>query len=598
LSKKFLKYGCIALGLLVSLALVVLPGCGGTTGGTTPPYLHPGIFTEETIGPLDTLDPAYAYDTASGEQLTYIYETLLAYNKTSTSDFVPVLADSWSTSGTNITFHIRSGVRFSNGVDNVTAEDVEYSIERALVQDPYAGPIWMFYAPLLNMGGSRNSTGNITVTFSQIDNAVTRSGDNVTFHLCSVAWVPEFYQIMTGTWASILDKAWCVAHNDWDGTENGTNGGGHDWTYYNNPGKTDRYLYNHAMGTGPWVLPSSETGFGSSISLDANPYWWQGTPPFTNVVTKYISSWGTRQSDFVTGEADHVYVPRAYIHQLDSYNLTVYKDLKTLQCDAFYFNFNITTPSEYIFSGALDGNGIPANFFDDPNVRKGFAQAFDYATYIADALLGEGSRLGSPVVEGLPYYDNSTPLYNYNLAAANASLNAAFNGTLGSIGFKFTLAYNTGNLARQTACSLVANALASLNPKFKVLVQPLLWDTYVEGLKTGKFPMFCIGWLADYPDPDDFVVPFMASWGTFAIEQHYSNATIDALILAGENTTDPVVRQGIYTQLQYAYYNICPGIILDQPLARVYFTPYIHGFYYNPMIPGFGPLWDMTKSNP
>ena len=60
---------------------------------------------------------------------------------------------------------------------------------------------------------------------------------------------------------------------------------------------------------------------------------------------------------------------------------------------------------------------------------------------------------------------------------------------------------------------------------------------------------------------------------------------------------DPAVQQDMYIELQVRYYEDAPSIMLCQPLSRRYFTKYIHGFYFNPMIPGqAGPLYYMSKS--
>ena len=119
----------------------------------------------------------------------------------------------------------------------------------------------------------------------------------------------------------------------------------------------------------------------------------------------------------------------------------------------------------------------------------------------------------------------------------------------------------------------------------------------VPNLVTQKMPMFQIGWMADYPDPDNFVFPFMHTDGTFSHFQNYSNPEVDALIEAGKFELDPAARQDIYYELQDWYYEDAPGIMLAQGFARRYFTKYIHGFIYNPMNPVyFGPLWLMTKS--
>jgi len=53
---------------------------------------------------------------------------------------------------------------------------------------------------------------------------------------------------------------------------------------------------------------------------------------------------------------------------------------------------------------------------------------------------------------------------------------------------------------------------------------------------------------------------------------------------------DPAVQQDMYYEIQERYYQDAPGIMLVQPLGWRYFTRYIEGFYFNPMIPPAGPL--------
>ena len=65
-----------------------------------------------TIGEPETLDPALAYETAGGEIIQNVYETLVFYDGEATDKFVPQLAESWEISddGTVYTFKIRSEI--------------------------------------------------------------------------------------------------------------------------------------------------------------------------------------------------------------------------------------------------------------------------------------------------------------------------------------------------------------------------------------------------------------------------------------------------------------------------------------------------------
>jgi len=255
-------------------------------------------------------------------------------------------------------------------------------------------------------------------------------------------------------------------------------------------------------------------------------------------------------------------------------------------------------PSPYIGSGELDGNGIPVDFFTDLDVRKGFSYAFDYDTWITDALAGEGAQRASPIIEGLFGYDPTIPMYTYNLTKAEEHLKAAWGGQVWEKGFKFSLCYNTGNLARKTACEIMAENLANLNPKFQVAIQPLAWPTFLSAMNNAQFPMFLVGWLADYPHADNFAVPFMHSAGVFSGMASYGNAELDQLItdaFYADNTTEQLE---LYSEIQQYYHDNPAGIILAQTKGRRYFTGHISGFYYNPVESSYiGRAIDLTKAH-
>jgi ABC-type transport system substrate-binding protein len=265
-------------------------------------------------------------------------------------------------------------------------------------------------------------------------------------------------------------------------------------------------------------------------------------------------------------------------------------------------------PSTYIGSGALDGNGIPVDFFSDIHVRKAFCYAFDYDIYIEEALSGQGVQRGSPVVEGLYGYDPAAPMYEYDLDEAVAEMKLAWDGEAWEKGFKFTLLYNAGNLPRKTACEMVSEKWAYIGANdediadgehFQVSIQALAWPTILGKIfGTRDMPMFQIGWLPDYPHADNFIVPFMHSQGTFSYFQGYGDSALDAQIAAAFQDTNPTTQMAKYAALQQRYYDDAPGIVLAQPLARRYFTAHVTGFYYNPCETAYpGTVYNLTKAD-
>lgn len=552
------------------------PDVGATP--TKPEVKNPGTYVYATIGPWDSLDPAYAYDSASGEVLQAVYEPLISNWETeSTTEFTPILATEWTVSedGKTYRFKIREGVTFHNG-NALTPEDVEYSFERGMVQDYGAGPQWMLFEPLFGTDTHSSRTDDGLIPLEEIMSKIEVDGQWVQFNL--VAPYEPFLQILSQSWGSIVDKEWCIENGDWDGTQA-------SYEALNDPPSGGSPIQEIMNGTGPFMLERFEAGV--ETSLIRNDNYWRAPANLERVIIKVVDEWTTRRLMLEAGDADMVDVPRAHIDELEGIeNLTIYKDLPTLQNTAMFFQFAISEESTFVGSGQLDGQGIPRDFFSDVDVRKGFAYAFDYETFLADAFKNEAQQIGSPIVEGLSYYDPDAPRYALDLAKAEEHLKLAWGGQVWENGFTFTIAYNSGNLERKTACEILQQNLFSINEKFVVRIQVMQWPSLLRGMYAGLLPMFQIGWIADYPDAHNFIFPFMHSAGTFSSWQNYSNPAVDALIAAAISSASSAERASLYRQLDQIYYDEVPSVQEAQPLGRRYFRDWITGFYFNPVIPG------------
>jgi len=578
-SKRVSKVCWLLVAALIATAMV-LPACAGEEAveeeAAEIEIKTPGTFVYATIGGPDSLDPVYAYDTASGEIIQAVYETLIFYDGESTTSFVPMLATEWTISADSKTyrFKIREGVTFHDGND-LTPEDVEYSFERGMVQDYGAGPQWMLFEPLFGVGTASSRTDEGLISLDEIKSKVEVDGQWVQFNLAGP--YEPFLQILANSWGSIVDKEWCIANGDWDGTQT-------SYEALNDPPSGGSPIHAIMNGTGPFKLERWEPGI--ETSLVRNDDYWREPAQLERVLFKVVDEWTTRKLMLEAGDADCVDVPRAYIDELEGVSgLTVYKDLPTLANDAFFFQFAISPESTFVGSGQLDGNGIPLDFFTDTNVRKGIACAFDWETYLKDAMKGEAQQNGSPIVEGLSYYDPNAPRYTLDLEQAAEYFQEAWGGEVWEKGFTFTIAYNAGNLARKTACEILQENLFSINPKFTVLIQVMQWPTLLRGMYAGLLPMFQIGWMVDYPDAHNFIFPFMSSSGTFSGWQNYSNPEIDDLIAQGISAATPAERDSIYRQLDQLYFDEVPSFIIDQPLGRRYFRDWVTGWYFNPVLP-------------
>jgi peptide/nickel transport system substrate-binding protein len=671
--------------VVIILALAILSSMMAA-GFAAPPVQSPMGLVECTIegGEPATVDYSIAYDTASGELIQNMMDTLVVFNAENTNQFLPSIATNWTAAplglggrgidsglpisglafenGANqtssnatyyyrYTFEIRQGVFFQSPYNySLTPEDVAFSFQRTLLMDIYAGPQWMIQEPLLDIGadslsvsvgGQGGDLANATQVAelgALIEGAVEFNDTHVWFNLMYPGAYAPFMQILTQTWSSIQSKQWIndvaigvYGRDTWPG-------GWPDhtsWLVYHDPAYGAFPLDNPfpiMYGSGPWIVTTLDYT-NNYWSADRNEMYWEGWPAdfpllsnsrpagFVDQITvNWNFVWANRLAAFLAGDCDFCAVPRQYLAQVykggPPYDPNVpggYYPLDGIRCiyplptlavDAFFFTMSINQSTPYGPVGPADTfneSAVPTDFFGNPawgvRVRQGFAQAFDYNSFISIAYLGEADHPATAIVPCLNGYDPTVTGWSYNLTAANASLNQVGpdgNGKmLKDVGFTLTLLYNTGANPRSTAQSLLKAGIESLNPLYHVILTEVSWTTYLRAAIYQQLQMFSVGWLADYPDAHDLALPFYRTGGSFSTWQAYSNPEMDALIDQGIITPDGPARQAIYHDVQVIAVQDCPSFPIDQPVGRHFERDWVVGWYYNPVYPGiyFYNLW-------
>jgi len=445
----------------------------------------------------------------------------------------------------------------------------------------------------------------------------------VTFQLAQ-PWGP-FLATIAQTWGSIMDKEWVVEKGGWDGSCE-------TWAkYYGMASENDPFT-PIANGTGPFKLDHWTPG--QEIVLVRNDnYWrtepaWEGGPSgpakLARVVIKKVDEWGTRFAMFQAGDADWVAVNRQDVSQVDPlvgekcvWNnekgafepcevvgdgpFRLYIGFPTVSRTDVFLNFNINVPeggNPFVGSGKLDGNGIPPDFFSDPHIRKAFNYCFDWDTFIQDALVGEGIQSTGIAIPGMIGYDPNGPHYTFDLEKCTEEFKLADVDKDGkpagededdvwNVGFRMQVAYNTGNVVRQTVAEILASNLAQVNGKFQVEIVGLPWPTFLRNQRAKTLPLFISGWLEDIHDPHNWYVPYLI--GTYGRRQSLPEdavAEFKALINRGVMETDPAKRHAIYQELNQKVYDLAPQIILAVATGRRYEQRWMEGWYYNPIYPG------------
>jgi ABC-type transport system substrate-binding protein len=155
------RRGAGALALLALLLLLALTAasCGSTSRPRTPQpapdaqqILHDALFTSYTnsAGAADvaSYDPAQANDPASTALDTLIYPSLVALDAHLNVRFWAAESMEISANGLTMTFHLRSGMRFSDG-EPINAQTFAYTLNRAL--DPCVkAPLARYLYPISN----------------------------------------------------------------------------------------------------------------------------------------------------------------------------------------------------------------------------------------------------------------------------------------------------------------------------------------------------------------------------------------------------------------------------------------------------------------
>jgi len=290
---------------------------------------NPDTVTQATIGDADTLDPALAYDTASGEIIQNVYETLVFYDGIATDKFVPQLAESWETSadGKVWTFHLRSGVKFHEGGD-LTPSDVAYSFARGLLQGGYISPQWLLAEPFFGVGtddislvAGDGSAADDREAMSATDPAALvaacektkaaivadDAAGTVTFTLAQ-PWGP-FMATIAQAWGSIMDQEWVADNGGWDGSCD-------TWQNFYAMTSAEDPFTAIANGTGPYKLDHWTQG--TEIVMVRNDGYWGEPAKTERVVIQIIPEWGTRFAMLQAGDADFVDVPVENRSQADA----------------------------------------------------------------------------------------------------------------------------------------------------------------------------------------------------------------------------------------------------------------------------------------
>ena len=506
-----------------------------------------------------TLDPALTSDTSSATIVVEVFSGLVTIDQD--LNIIPDIAESWGVSGDGrtYTFHLRKDVLFHDGKP-LTAHDFKYSMERALdpatestVADLYLNDIVGAKAKL---NGSAENTIGIQVL------------DNYTLQLTIDAAKPYFLAKLTYPTAFVVDQ---------ENVESGP-----DWT-------------SRPNGTGPFRLATWDIG--ELIRLERNGLFYNGPPNLDTV--NFILSGGVGMTMYENDEIDVTGVGLADIDRVLDPTEPLNLDLK------------ITPPRYSIEYIGLNTQKEP---FDDMNVRLALSYAIN-KELIADAVL---SNLLVPAYgilpPGFPGFNDGLEGLHFDPEKAMWLMATSSYGQ-GNPEITSLLAQVEGEMDQEARLVLLnqASTLAADNLPTMILsvsggggavgldtevvlemwrrflgvdveIQQSEFATFLRDLDRRKFQMFTLGWVADYPDPQDFLDILFHSESS---NNHtaYANTEVDRLLVEARTEADVEIRISLYQQVEQIIVNEAPWIPTWYRGDRyVLIKPWVKNYALNPLI--------------
>lgn len=501
------------LPLLLTAAMVAgLAGCGSsaakeTTAAsdnnqTTAESTEAGSTTGEKIlkvqvGPdPETVDPALNSTVDGGNMILHAFEGLLTLDEN--GQLKEGQAESWETSedGLTWTFHLRDGLKWSDGTD-LTAKDFVYSWQRVCdpnVAAPYAETV-------LGMvkGYDEAVAGDITKLDVQAPDEKTVVVNLA--HPCSY-----FGELAAFATLNPVQQATVEANGDAWATS------------------ADTYISNGPFMMTEWVP-------GSHITFSKNPNYWNAEAiKLDKLEFELIEDSNAAYSAYTSGEVDMI------------------KDVPTEEIPSLQGNEEFHV--DPIIGTYYVSLNLQKEYFQDARVRKALSLAID-RNYVANTLMQgtyspasaivgpgwldtDGSSFAENANGGTPYIDNDN--FDANLEEAKKLLEEA--GYPNGEGFP-QIEYTTNDAGyHKVVAEYLQQAWAAIGIDLKVNI--VEWASFTPMRRNGEFDVARNGWVGDYTDPSNILELFCTTNGNN--DGKYTNADFDAAIEDSRVTTDATTR--------------------------------------------------------
>ncbi len=530
----------------VALGVCLMPVSAASAGGSpsssaSPAASHaPSTFVVGNTDAVDTLNPFVGFTSQDFEVYGLIYDDLMDYGQLNYSPS-PRLAVSWSHSpdGLTWTYHIRKGVKWSDGVP-LTAADVAYTFTRDI------------------RPGSTELADN-TAYVANITSAVATGPYTV------VMKVKKPTPGMNRLIVSILPE--------------------HIWK--NVPeSKVSTFANSNPVGSGPFIV--TKYAENQSISLKANPHYWGGKPGISNLIFQKFDNPSAEAFALKNGSIDFAEGLTTLLYKsLKDAPGVALNDAPSGNFDELAFNNGAAT-----VSGHPIGNGNPV--LKDINVRHAISYSMNLPQLVKRVLLGTGSPGTSVIPPIYPqfHYSPAAP-YAYNPAKAKQILTTdGWKAGPGGIRVKngkqlsLRLFIRNQSPVESQAAPYLKSWLNAIG--IKVTTSFMSDSQLTQVIGDGDYDMFVWGWGVE-PNPDFQLSVFtcgqrsVGSNGKYTpgwSDSFFCNKAYDNLYFQ-QKSLDGAARAKVVKQMQQMLYT-------DDPYSLLYYYNDTQA-YRSDLFTGFAP---------
>lgn len=343
-------------------------------------------------------------------------------------------------------------------------------------------------------------------------------------------------------------------------------------------------MREHAVGTGPFRVKRIVQD--ESVFLERNPDYW-GKDSFGNklpyldaVKYSFIKEDKVEMFEFENGKLDMKYrIP------LDMFETVIGQDGK-LTKDYQKFQLQSTVEMSTQYYGFLHQDKI----FKDVNVRKAFCYAVDREKLCEYTIKGQGVPASSGLVPPCfrDFHNKNVKGYSYDANKAKAALEKA--GYPDGKGFpEITLQLNSGG-GRNINVAEAVKKMIEETLNIKINISQMVWAQHSENIETGKANFWRLGWVADYPDPENYLnllygihVPKTLNEKAYINSFRYVNADYDKIFKEAIQTVNDSVRNHLYEMADQKAMDDAVMLCLFYDKQFRLIQPNVRNFPQNPM---------------